>query len=88
MTIKLPPLPEPYDTDWSSGEAIRYFTADQLRAAQREAALMALEEAEKQIAEMHGWQTLSNQEFPRQWHSVVDAAEQTVRAMRTELEAS
>lgn len=41
MIIKLPPLPEPHLLGFSDD----YFTADQLRTAQREAALMALEEA-------------------------------------------
>lgn len=46
MTIKLPPLPEPaWPRDFFGSVPPGAYTADQLRAAQREAALMALDEA-------------------------------------------
>ncbi len=46
MTIKLPPLPEPaWPRDFFGSVPPGAYTADQLRTAQREAALMALEEA-------------------------------------------
>lgn len=32
MSEKLGPLPAPADSDWSTGERIRFYTADQMRA--------------------------------------------------------
>jgi hypothetical protein len=35
-TPSLPPLPEPADSDWSTGERIRYFTTDQMLSHREE----------------------------------------------------
>ena len=89
MTIKLPPLPEPvkFEHDWL-GDFVYFYTARQLRKTQREAALMALEEAAAAMIYVHGHQTINNQEFPKAWHEGVAAAYKAIRALRTELEAS
>lgn len=72
MTIKLPPLPGPFVV---AGEFYPdtpdFYAADQLRTAQREAALMALEEAAMAMLSVHGHQTINNQEFPKAWHEGV-----------------
>ena len=79
MTIKIPPLPE----------LVAHIPfADQLRQVQREAALMALEEAAKAMIDLHAQQTINNQEFPKAWHEGVAAAYEAIRALRAELEAS
>ena len=88
MTIKLPPLPGPFVV---AGEFYPdtpdFYAADQLRTAQREAALMALEEAATtMIIDVHAQQTINNQEFPKAWHEGVAAAYEAIRALRTELE--
>lgn len=68
MTIKLPPLPEPESYGRNN------YSKEQLRTAQREAALMALEEAAKVCDSM-----------PTQDESGLCAS--AIRALRTKLEA-
>ena len=77
MTIKLPPLPEPvkFEHDWL-GDFVYFYTARQLRKTQREAALMALEEAAK----------VCSAEFTIEGGAL--RCYEAIRAMRAELEAS
>lgn len=89
MTIQLPPPPKPVDllqATWRGDkEWMRpvgdFFTAAQLRTAQRDAALMALEEAAKEC-EYRG--NSFNSESP--FHSECHCLAATIRALRTELE--
>ena len=77
MTIKLPPLPGPFVV---AGEFYPdtpdFYAADQLRTAQRDAALMALEEAAK----------VCSAEFTIEGGAL--RCYEAIRAMRAELEAS
>ena len=78
MTIKLPPLPEPMQDYPDHGEDT--FTADQLRTAQREAALMALEEAAK-LCDLRAVGTLTPD-----IQITADQLASMIRALRAELE--
>ena len=78
MTIQLPPLPNP-DIVVGLGHS-----DDQLRTAQREAALMALEEAAN-VAKSTASQPSSLWE-PGCWAHVSEYIAAQIRALRTELE--
>ena len=79
MTIKLPPLPKARKPDENGAG---WFTLGQLAEVQREAALMALEEAAK-LCDLRAVGTLTPD-----IQITADQLASMIRALRTELEAS